>query len=149
MRRGGAGINPFGGPDDALATKGLKLPAGHPWHRYNSNALWKGLQEASCYDDVVQEGEILYYPSKWWHATDNIEDDVIGAVGRHINENNFVQVFAELRAKCESESRYESRPDKETCAVLATDCLPLFERVSAETRRGGDAGAVASTFVKQ
>eukprot|EP01047_Picozoa_sp_COSAG01_P103602 COSAG01_NODE_33042_length_571_cov_0.680085_1_plen_68_part_10 len=68
MRRGGAGINPFGGPDDALATKGLNLPAGHPWHRYNSKALWKGLQRTSSFTTEIYTGENSHSPHKARHT---------------------------------------------------------------------------------
>ena len=65
-RTGNSRINPFDGPDHATATKvprawahkmGLTEPS--------SQELWDGLSKAMCYDDVVEEGEILFYPHKW------------------------------------------------------------------------------------
>ena len=73
-KTGNSRINPFDGPDHALATKipqtwtekmGLTEPS--------SQELWSGLSKALCYDDVIKEGEILFYPHKWWppHALAN------------------------------------------------------------------------------
>jgi hypothetical protein len=47
-----------------------------------------------------------YYPSKWWHATVNMDTEVIGAVGRHINGENYERVFGELKDKCKQISAH-------------------------------------------
>jgi hypothetical protein len=68
----------------------------------------------------------LYYPTKWWHATENVGREVIGAVGRHINADNYDRVFAELMGKCDAPtSVYSQKPDDFTCAALR-ECLPKF-----------------------
>jgi hypothetical protein len=65
-RTGNSRINPFGGRDNAIATQ---IPA--KWANKmgrtepSSHELWAGLEKAACFDDCVEEGEILYYPHKW------------------------------------------------------------------------------------
>ena len=65
-RTGNSRINPFDGPDHAVATAippvwAQKMGITEP----TSQGLWNSLSKAMCYDDVIEEGEILFYPHKW------------------------------------------------------------------------------------
>eukprot|EP01043_Picozoa_sp_COSAG02_P076244 COSAG02_NODE_16099_length_1113_cov_1.328402_1_plen_183_part_00 len=65
-KTGNSRINPFDGPDQAAATTlppawAQKIGVTEP----SSQELWGGLSKAMCYDDVIEEGEILFYPHKW------------------------------------------------------------------------------------
>ena len=63
-----------------------------------------------------------------WHATINLSPEVIGAVGRHINEHNFELVFDELAEKCAGDTAgLPSKPDPEVCKAVES-CRSTFRR---------------------
>jgi len=57
---------------------------------------------ARCIHDVVKAGEILYYPSNWWHQTLNLHFPTVGLAGRAVTKYNFRGVREHLLNKCKS-----------------------------------------------
>ena len=45
---------------------------------------------------------MLYYPTGWWHQTDNLDSDTIGLAARRVDRYNYRQVYNELVYKCEN-----------------------------------------------
>ena len=47
---------------------------------------------------MLEAGQSLYYPPRWWHATQNLESETIGVAGRVVSRANVAAVFAEIGA---------------------------------------------------
>ena len=56
--------------------------------------------EKLCMEDVTVPGDILFYPSKYWHQTDNLEDDTVTLAVRRVDKHNYHRVAQELVEKC-------------------------------------------------
>ena len=65
----------------------------------NRFPLFKGAQ---CTLTTVKPGEVLYYPTGWWHQTDNLDTDTIGLAARRVDRHNYHRVFSEMTRKCEN-----------------------------------------------
>jgi len=59
-------------------------------------------QHAQCIQDTVRAGELVYYPSNWWHQTLNMHFPTVGLAGRAVSKYNFRGVREHLQKKCKS-----------------------------------------------
>jgi hypothetical protein len=55
---------------------------------------------ADCADVVVHPGEVIYYPSHYWHQTLNLDRPCVSMAGRRIDGNNAHEVYGELLHRC-------------------------------------------------
>ena len=58
--------------------------------------------KADCTRTIAYPGEVLYYPTGWWHQTDNLDSDTIGLAARRVDRYNYQKVYGELVSKCEN-----------------------------------------------
>lgn len=58
--------------------------------------------KAKCTRTIAHPGEVLYYPTGWWHQTDNLDSDTIGLAARRVDRHNYKRVYNELVHKCEN-----------------------------------------------
>ena len=56
--------------------------------------------ERACYEDVTGPGDIIYYPKRFWHQTDNLEDDTVTVAHRRVDGDNVEEVVREIVDKC-------------------------------------------------
>jgi len=54
----------------------------------------------NCTDFVVEPGEVLFYPSRYWHQTLNLDQPCVSMAARHIDSNNMEQVHHQLAERC-------------------------------------------------
>lgn len=52
--------------------------------------------EKFCMEDVTHAGDILFYPSNYWHQTDNLDDDTVTLAVRRIDKHNYQRFAQEL-----------------------------------------------------
>lgn len=57
---------------------------------------------ANCSDVTIHAGEILYYPTGWWHATKVLDDYSIGVAGRTVTAHNYKKVYQSLKNSCQN-----------------------------------------------
>ena len=46
-------------------------------------------------------GEVIYYPSHYWHQTLNLDRPCISMAGRRVDQNNKDEVYGELKQRCQ------------------------------------------------
>jgi hypothetical protein len=51
---------------------------------------------ASCYDDVVKPGEMIYYPKLYWHATQTLSSPTVSLSSLLVNRNSWRDVVEKL-----------------------------------------------------
>lgn len=56
--------------------------------------------EAECYDTIALPGDVLYYPTHFWHHTINLSKPSVGFTARRVDESNWEKVFDQLSNKC-------------------------------------------------
>ncbi len=61
---------------------------------------YPNFRAADCADVVVHPGEVVYYPSHFWHQTLNLDRPCVSMAGRRIDENNMHEVYSELKHRC-------------------------------------------------
>lgn len=102
----------------------------------------------ACARVTAEAGDILVYPSRWWHQTRVPEQAAlppshpnarlsIGLAGRWVNRNNYAELAAAFDAVCKSgrddiSLAYRGatpNPTPEVCALVQTSCLPTWERI--------------------
>jgi len=66
--------------------------------------------EATCYDTVLNTGEMLYYPQAWWHQTVNLEDVTMAVSGTLVTKGNRPHITREFQKEC--------NPDKNTTRIF-------------------------------
>merc|ERR1712130_67079 len=54
----------------------------------------------NCYEDIVREGEIMFYPSEWSHQTFNVEHHTISYSGSQFDARNYRFIVEEFYAQC-------------------------------------------------
>lgn len=74
-------------------------------------------RQASCFQDVLQKGEILYYPHDYWHQTRNEASPTVSLTGTLVTPGNRAFVREELQRECDGGSRVMAA-DAVVCGVL-------------------------------
>lgn len=100
--------------------------------------------QANCSDVVANPGDVLYYPSHWFHQTLNLDPVTVGVAGRHINVHNYREVHTHYMKHCSTKPRrVPNAPPLEptTCSRLDS-CLTEWRHIwggaakrSASSRR--------------
>ncbi len=57
-------------------------------------------KNADCKQFDVHPGEVIYYPSHYWHQTLNLDRPCISMAGRRVDGNNAHEVYGELQHRC-------------------------------------------------
>ena len=90
---------------------------------------------ADCTRTIVGPGEILYYPTHWWHQTDNLDSDTISLAARRVDAHNYDMVYGELQRKCAVPSEDISKkwpgaapPLSQTNCKFISKCHAMWER---------------------
>lgn len=53
--------------------------------------------EASCYDDVVHPGEMVFYPGQYWHATQTLSSPTVSLSSLLVDGHSWRHVMDRLR----------------------------------------------------
>jgi len=81
------------GPDQTRFLYGAgKVDFFHP--KYN---LYPLARNATCYQYVIEPGEMMFYPRDWWHQTYNVDDENISITGTIADGLNFDSISHELQ----------------------------------------------------
>jgi hypothetical protein len=64
---------------------------------YNRHPLYA---EAECGELITAPGEILYYPSEWWHNTLSLDTETISVATRYVDTKHYNAVWDALKWKC-------------------------------------------------
>eukprot|EP01138_Halocafeteria_seosinensis_P007355 gb/GECG01007519.1/.p1 GENE.gb/GECG01007519.1/~~gb/GECG01007519.1/.p1 ORF type:complete len:411 (+),score=30.99 gb/GECG01007519.1/:1-1233(+) len=57
-------------------------------------------KRARCGRILLYPGDVVYYPSNWWHETRNHGYPTVSLTGRIVTKHNFDSVYQSLRDKC-------------------------------------------------
>lgn len=57
-------------------------------------------KNADCADLTVHPGEVMYYPSHYWHQTLNLDRPCVSMAGRRVDGYNADEVYGELQQRC-------------------------------------------------
>jgi hypothetical protein len=116
------------------------FPRAGEWDPFNPSfddwaAEYPKMREARCGFADVSPGEVLLYPSNYWHATLNLDYPCIGIAGRTVTALNYKGIFEHLRNECNS-----PRPDasehyfgasenlySDMCDTVLPRCLAVWE----------------------
>ena len=56
--------------------------------------------KATCFDVVLNTGEMLYYPQNWWHQTTNMDDVNMAVSGTLVTKSNTPEITNEFKREC-------------------------------------------------
>ncbi len=74
----------------------------------------------------VNSGEFVYYPSGYWHQTENLDDENIAFSTTLIDQNNFQAVEKEMLQECTfKHQRFSFTPD--VCDGLKAAVFPWWQ----------------------
>lgn len=74
------------------------------WHAHASGRKWWYLcKHGTCYESVLEPGEVLYYSAGWSHLTQNIETPTVALTGTTVHRWNHQLVAQRLRGECVTE----------------------------------------------
>merc|ERR1712226_493739 len=54
-----------------------------------------------CFEDVIDEGDILFYPSKFWHMTSVVDQPCLSYTGTQLDPVNYRSITDTLFTECE------------------------------------------------
>lgn len=83
------------------------------------------LKNAHCFETTLHAGEMLYYPTEYWHQTMNLETPSISLSSTLVTALNHHQVAAELRKECAGAGRIFA-PQARMCENLER-CFAVWE----------------------
>lgn len=90
--------------------------------------------QADCYEDVVNGGDMLYYPMDYWHQTENQVTPSLSVSGSILDENCYAEIAAELREECDRK-KYNWGFSSELCSDLKGKCFAWWEARFGAYRR--------------
>jgi Cupin-like domain len=109
------------------------------------NSKHPDFPHGACTRILAEAGDILVYPSRWWHQTrippqENLPLDhpnrglSIGLAGRWVNKVNFREIANAVEQKCNSNApdislQYKGaapNPSKEVCEAVKKDCMEVW-----------------------
>lgn len=75
------------------------------WHAHvRGGKWWYVCRDGTCYEEVLREGDVLFYSKNWWHQTQcepGDESDVtITLTGTVVNAYNYVDLSRMLHGEC-------------------------------------------------
>lgn len=83
---------------------------------------------ARCYDDVVETGEMVFYPADYWHQTENVATPTISVTATVMDRNNYHMIADELTQECLT-GKYKWGFDAELCSALRDKCFKFWEKI--------------------
>lgn len=99
---------------------------------------YPAFENATCTDDVVGPGEIIYYPANYWHQTESLRDNhrrpSIAISGTVVDPYSHATVAKSLRRQCSANGTL--RIPKHVCDLL-TDCYKVWEQDWGTASGGG------------
>lgn len=73
---------------------------------------------ARCYEDVVKQGEMAFYPRDYWHQTENLGDLNIAVTGTLVDQHNWREVASEMKSDCQFGKNKILQATPEMCEAL-------------------------------
>lgn len=112
------------------------MPPPGTWDPFSSTVLHEhpSLTRARCGIADVSPGEVLVYPSNYWHATLSLDQPTIGLAGRTVTPLNYRGVYDHLRKEC-SRPRVDASDSylgasenlyQDLCTVALPRCLAVW-----------------------
>lgn len=89
-------------------------------------------KQASCFEVVVDAGDLLYYPQSYWHQTLNLDTPTISLSSSVITPRSVDGLIRELEVECQGERRI-FEPLQPLCSNIAHCGLAWKERHSQES----------------
>jgi len=73
------------------------------WHLHVTGRKWWRLcWEDRCFEEILGEGDVLFYPSNWFHETQCLDMPTTTLASQILTEHNKVRVIDELWLECTS-----------------------------------------------
>lgn len=72
---------------------------------------------ARCYEDIVESGDMLFYPKDYWHQTENLATPSICVSASVLDEHNYREIAHELKAECKTQ-KYKWQFTAPLCEAL-------------------------------
>jgi ribosomal protein L16 Arg81 hydroxylase len=94
-------------------------------------------RKAQCYDDVVETGEMIFYPADYWHQTENIRTPTISVTSTVMDQNNYELIIAELVAECRTQ-KFKWGFSPQLCEAIEKRCVPYWGDIFGEKKRKVD-----------
>lgn len=92
-------------------------------------------EQARCQQDIVKKGEMIFYPKDYWHQTENMEFPSLTVSSTIVDEHNWKDLSAELKAECEYH-KWKWQFSKELCRHLEK-CYEFWASRMDTTRNRG------------
>lgn len=85
----------------------------------------------SCYDAVLRPGESLFYPSRWWHQTQTLDDGTASLSKSFITAGDASSFAPAMQQLCTAAERLRSSSHVALCKALSP-CLSRMAQVHAQ-----------------
>lgn len=102
---------------DPLANEGRLYAAGEVDTFQPDLERFPNFADSVCYDDVIETGDMVFYPRDYWHQTRNIGTPTITVSGTMVDENNRDSVEDELQQEC-TNGKWNWHFEPELCESL-------------------------------
>ena len=89
---------------------------------------YPNFRHARCFDDVVETGEMIFYPADYWHQTENVRTPTISVSSSIMDANNHEFIITELDAECRTQ-KYHWGFTKELCDALQNKCFNFWRQL--------------------
>jgi ribosomal protein L16 Arg81 hydroxylase len=90
-------------------------------------------RNAKCFDDVVETGEMIFYPADYWHQTENVQTPTISVTATVMDANNYQFIIDELEQECKVQ-KFKWGFSKELCQALQGRCFAFWKKQFAQKK---------------
>ena len=84
-------------------------------------------KKAKCIQTIMNPGDVLYYPTNYWHQTINLDTPSISLTGTMVGDQNYEAVAKEIKAECSGRGTIFT-PNLEMCSML-DKCFELWSDI--------------------
>jgi len=88
------------------------------WHLHvTGRKWWRVCKEGRCFEEILDEGDILFYPRDWFHTTQCLDMPTTTLTSTIMTQQNKLTLIDELWLEC-VESRHDFRFSGKLCDAL-------------------------------
>lgn len=154
------------GPGQTLGAAGDfdTFAKGFELGKRSHNGPYARFPHQACARITAQPGDVLVYPSRWWHQTRvPAQEDLpaghpnhklsFGLAGRWVNRVNYAEIAAAVEAKCRSNAPDISlqfkgaapNPSAEVCELVRSKCMKAWSKQFAGAATSAAAASAAGS----
>jgi len=86
---------------------------------------------SECYQQIVNEGEVIYYPTSYWHQTLNLQTPTISLTSSLVNSYNFQDLINDFEKECLKDMNvvFSAKHHPVLCSNLLFHCPKIWKQL--------------------